>query len=120
MAWITPTQAATWWKDAAKLDTDLVESLLAAAEESIRDYGPQPAPDPLPESWKIATAYQARDIWTAASRDGDAVLLGDAAFPTRVRPLSAAVQQLLRPHRPRARFGGSTPRPDTILDGGTP
>lgn len=120
MAWITPAEAAVWWRDAAKLDETLVTSLLDAAQESLTEYGPA-IPAPLPTSWKIATAYQARDIWTAASRDTDSVLLGDAAYPIRVRPLSSTVKQLIRPHNPRPRFGGTTDTiPETILDGGAP
>jgi hypothetical protein len=54
----------------------------------------EPAVD-VPTRYRLAVVYQAREVYAAASRDGDVIGVGDYAI--RSRPLTGAGKQLLRP-----------------------
>jgi hypothetical protein len=108
-AWVTADQAAdpafSPWADAAKLDPALVQRLLDAAQVACEAYAPAlPAGATPGVAWQLAVIYQARELFAAAKRDGDLVVT-DAAYPIRARPLSGAVQSLLRPQRGRPLIG---------------
>lgn len=97
MAWATPAQAIAHWPDAASIDNDVLLTLLDVATEQCKAYAPDVA-QPYPTGYMLATVYQARECYAAASRDsGDLIGIGDYAI--RARPLTAAVKALLRPQR---------------------
>jgi hypothetical protein len=108
-AWVTADQAAdpafSPWADAAKLDPALVQRLLDAAQVQCETFAPELPADATPgASYQLAVIYQARELYAAAKRDGDLVG-GDSAYPIRARPLTGAVQSLLRPQRGRPLVG---------------
>lgn len=106
--WVTAAQAAdptfSPWADAQKLDPELVDRLLVAAQSACEAYAPATTADPVPVSYQLAVIYQARELYAAAKRDGDLVVT-DAAYPVRARPLTGAVQSLLRPQLGRPLIG---------------
>lgn len=113
--WIAPTDplVAYHWQDSTGLEPAHVASLLAVAEEVLREYAPtlpldvdgaEVAP---PERYRLAVILEAREIHTAQQRgEADVIDLGEYAI--RARPLSSTVAALLRPRNPRPRFGGRT------------
>jgi hypothetical protein len=50
----------------------------------------------VPERYTLAVILQARELWSAAQRDGDVIGLGEG-YAMRSRPLTGAVKALLRP-----------------------
>jgi molybdopterin-guanine dinucleotide biosynthesis protein A len=105
-AWATRDTIRAMWADAPTDDTRL-DQLLAAAQEEAEAYAPTlpvtDPPAPVPARYVEALALQCKEIWEAGQRSGD--LIGGEDYPIRVRPLSDAVKQLLRPRNPRPRFG---------------
>lgn len=96
--WATKAEARTHWADAPADDARL-DTLLGVATAACRAYAPVLADaDPIPAGYMIATVYQAREVYSAAARDGqDVIGFGDYAI--RARPLPDAVKALLRPQR---------------------
>lgn len=92
--WATTTQARETWPD-APADDDVLTGLLDAAYEQVAAYAPYIVPNVIPQRYVQANVLQARELWTAARRDGD--VIGFDAYAVRVRPLSATVKALLRP-----------------------
>lgn len=113
-AWVTPEQAAdpatTPWAQAATVPEGVMARLLAAAQEACEHYAPMAKvaaitdQAPAPESYQLAVIYQARELWSAAKRDGD-LIDAQGAYPIRARPLTAAVKALLRPQQGRPLIG---------------
>lgn len=102
--WATPADAPLYWADAADVPEAVLSDLLDAAQDACAEYAPALLDtDPPPVRYKIATVYQAREVWAAAKRDGD--LIGSDPYPIRARPLTDAVKQLLRPHSGYPRTG---------------
>lgn len=94
------------WVEAENIGPTLVGRLLASAQAAVEAYAPKLAPgDPVPDSYTLAVVLQARDTWQASRRVGDAVAIGDAGYPIRVRPLSDTVRQLVRPPEAVPGFG---------------
>lgn len=109
---ITPDHVdAVAWPDAAHLAPTSAQARLDAAQVAAEAYAPPldltglTVPDQLPAGYVLAVTYLARDIHNAGRRVGDAELVGDAAYPIRVRPLSSAVKALLRPQAGRPAIG---------------
>ena len=50
---------------------------------------------PVSSGYRLATIYQAREVYSAGQRDGDVIGFGDYAI--RSKPLTASVKALLRP-----------------------
>lgn len=123
--WATPAEAAQHWKDSTKLDPVALARLLNAATTQCVRFAPKlAADDPIPDEYKLACVLQARDIHAAYARTGDSEVVGDAAYPIRVRPLTDTVKQLLRPQSGVPAIGlgvgtAGTSSP-TILYGGAP
>jgi hypothetical protein len=79
------------------------------AQTQCEAYAPALAADAtVPANYKAACTYQARELYNASLRTGDAQTGGDGAYPIRVRPLTDAVKQMLRPQGGRPRFGTLT------------
>ena len=116
--WADPSTVRAMWADAPDDDARLTQ-LLTAAQEEAEAYAPTlPVGDPIPARYVEALVLQAREVWGAAQRSGD--VIGGEDYPIRVRPLSDAVRQLLRPRNPRPRFGARpAPATELVLDGGT-
>jgi hypothetical protein len=96
--WADTTRARRDWADAPSDDARL-NDLLTAATDACRSYAPTRAADAvIPVGWSTAAVFQAREIYNAATRDGqDVIGIGDYAI--RARPLPDAVKALLRPQR---------------------
>jgi hypothetical protein len=96
--WADKPRARRDWADAPADDARL-DDLLTAATDACRAYAPtRDAAFVIPVGWTTATVYQAREIYNAATRDGqDVIGFGDYAI--RARPLPDAVKSLLRPQR---------------------
>lgn len=99
--WATPEQAAAVWKACVKdVPADVLPLLLTAATEACAVYAPAwPADTPVPYRYTLATIYQAREVWTASTRDGDLIAAAPDALAQRARDLTVTVRQLLRPRR---------------------
>jgi len=110
-SWATPEDladpASTPWPQAPKSVPQL-QQLLDAAEDQCRAYAPLPVTvtdaegvvsEVITESMRLAVIYQARELWSAAKRDGDVIASGE--YVIRARPLVGTVKQLLRPSSPR-------------------
>lgn len=97
MTWATRDEARATWPDAVGMPDPVLDRLLDAAFEQCSAFAP-PLPDGavVPARYREANILQARELWQAAHRDGD--LVGFETYAVRVRPLSATVQALLRPH----------------------
>jgi hypothetical protein len=94
------------WTEAANIGATLMARLLASAESQVRAYAPKLAEgDPVPDAYVLATVLQARDVWQASRRVGEAVAIGDGGYAVRVRPLSDAIKQLVRPPEGVPGFG---------------
>lgn len=102
--WADVTMARRDWKD-APTDDGRLNDLLTAATAACRAYAPvRPDATVIPVSWQTATVLQAREIASAAARDGgDVIGIGDYAI--RARDLSVTVKGLLRPRRPFGAVG---------------
>jgi hypothetical protein len=102
--WATPEDARAIWPDAptgTPAEDDLLDRLLAAAQEVCEAYAPALADvDPVPARYTEAVCQQARAIWSNFERDGDVIGFGDD-FAVRVRPLEPSVKLLLRPQTGR-------------------
>jgi len=97
-AWADKTLARRHWADSGAMDDTKLDELLAAAQRACEQYAPTLAPtDAVPAGYGLAVVYHARDLATAATRDGDVIGVGDYAI--RVRDLSSTVKALLRPRR---------------------
>lgn len=96
------------WEDGAVLSVPHLSSLLEVAQEQAEAYAP--ALDdlaPVPESYRLAVIFQARELRrvqiTAGDSSADVIGVGD--YVIRARPLSGAVKAILRPPRPPRHFG---------------
>jgi hypothetical protein len=80
-------------------DSGLLAVLLTAAREQCVAYAPKlPVDAPVPESWRLAQAMQARALHRATiTGDGDQI--GPDGFTVRVYPMDRSVKALLRPRR---------------------
>jgi hypothetical protein len=88
------------WPDGARLPAAHVDMCLDAAQDACEAYAPALELDAeIPARYTLAVVYQAREIHNASRRTGDSEMVGDAAYPIRVPPLSGAVKALLRPRR---------------------
>jgi len=99
------------WEDGAVLSPEHLTSLLEVAQEQTEAYAPAlPLDAPVPESYRLATIFQARDLRRVQLAGGDqsSDVIGVGDYVIRSRPLSGAVKAILRPPRPPRRFG---PRP---------
>lgn len=106
-SWLDPEEDAalimSLWPDAPD-DTDGVLSIyLNAAQEACTAYAPALQPDDegtvtVPDSYRLAQAMQAANLWNAAqaSPGGD---LDGGGYGLSTHPLDWQVQQLLRPRR---------------------
>ena len=104
MMWATLEQARQDWADAQHLPDPVLVQLLEDSTEACREFAPDlPVDSPVPPGYGRAVVLQARELWSAAQRDGD--VIGGDDFPVRVRPLIASVRQLLRPRRGKPRLG---------------
>lgn len=110
--WVDPSIAADrtliadHWEDGAVLSDEHLVSLLETAQEQAEAYAPALVEGaPVPERYRVAVIYQARDVRRAqlAADGGETIGVGDYAL--RARPLAAAVKSLLRPPRPPRHFG---------------
>lgn len=104
MAWADPAFARRHWADAGALDDEELQDLLDAAFPGCKSYAPAHS-EPVPVSFQIANVLQAREIRTAAQRDGSADVIGVGDYAIRARPLTDAVKQLLRPQRGKPGVG---------------
>lgn len=95
-ATLAELQADTWRDRPAS--TDLCQHLLDVAQEQLEAYAPAlPAGAEPPARYKRAVLLQVREVWAASTRDSGTDTIGVEGLVVRVRPLSAAVRQLLRP-----------------------
>jgi hypothetical protein len=86
------------WRDRPR-DEATATRLLAAAQEQCEAFAPLlVAGSPVPARYTQAVILQARELANAASRDS-ADTIGADGYAIRVRPLTGAVRQLLRPPR---------------------
>ncbi|MEU4361202.1 hypothetical protein [Promicromonospora sp. NPDC023987] len=106
MTWLTDAQVIALWADAANLDPDVLALLLESAYDDCVAYLPdmEIEPDPIPKSWMLAQAYQAKSRYNAllAGSDGS---VGTPENGLTLFPLDWQVKQLLRPKRGRPTFG---------------
>lgn len=96
------------WPEANTLDPATLTIYLEGATIQAAEFAPALADlAPVPVTWQLAVAYQAREVYAAARRDGDLIggQVGADAYPLRARPLTGTVQQLLRPRRGRPSVG---------------
>lgn len=88
---------ASGWKDRPG-DNTLCQHLLDVAQEQLEEYAPRlVAGAPIPKRYQRAVLLQAREVWAASTRDSGTDTIGVEGLVVRVRPLSSAVRQLLRP-----------------------
>lgn len=94
------------WADANDIPDPVLDELLAASwsrcvefipAELVDAYDAGTLPGGVLLRWREANMLDARELWKAAQRDGDAVAFDSYAL--RVRALSDAVRSLLRPRR---------------------
>lgn len=94
------------WADAVTIPDPVLDELLAAAWSRCAAFLPDAAvaaldagtvPGAVLLRYREANMLDARELWRAAQRDGDAVAFDSYAL--RVRALSDAVRSLLRPRR---------------------
>lgn len=103
-SWAQLDDAREVWPD-APVDDDVLARLLVTGCEQLSEFAPALVPGAaVPQRYIEANVLQARELWSAARRDGD--LVGFDTYAVRVRPLSATVRQLVRPPGGRPRFGG--------------
>lgn len=101
-AWATDVDAKLHWPDARTMDPDLLDDLLAIAQEDVEPFAPAPKLDldgqpVIPRRYTLAVINQARELWAAIKRDGG--VIGTEFAALRARPLVDVVKQLLRPTR---------------------
>ena len=103
MAWLTTDDVelieAFGFTDAGDLAQEVLSSFLDIAKEACIAYAPPLAPYArIPESWRMAQAMQARNLFqsgvAAPAEPGEGGTYGITA-----RPLDWQVKQLLRPRR---------------------
>jgi hypothetical protein len=102
---LTPAElraiAREHWADARQLSDAVLYRLLGVASGDVAAFAPAPLlASTLPadvDRVALATTYQARELYAAATRTGDVVGIGD--FPIRSRPLLDSIKALLRPRR---------------------
>lgn len=97
-AWLSENDAELLghlWPDAPH-DADVLALYLDAAREACAAYAPTPPAAGIPSSWRIAQAYQARNIYNAgmAGAGGD---LDGSGYGLTAYPLDWSVRQMLRP-----------------------
>ena len=93
--WATLATARRDWPDAPADDATLT-NLLDTARRKCEAFGPAlEDPEDPPVGWDYAQTLTARDLWSAARRDGD--VIGFDAFAVRTRALTTDVQGILRP-----------------------
>lgn len=100
MTWLTTAQAEALWADAAHLDPEVLDLLLASAYDDCIAFLPDGSADVLladvPKSWLLAQAYQARARYNAILAGGDNQAGSDDQTVT-IWPLDFHIKQLLRP-----------------------
>jgi hypothetical protein len=102
---LTPAELRTiareHWKDATSIPDGTLDRLLRVAAGDVAKFAPAALiASTLPadvDRVALATTYQARELYAAASRTGD--VIGTADFPIRSRPLLDSIKALLRPRR---------------------
>ena len=100
MKWADTEYAGQAWPEGKRLGDERLEQLLDVAQEQLEAYAPRVvAGSPVPERYREAVVLQARDLASAAQRDGSSDVIGFEAYAVRARPLSAVVRSLLRPAR---------------------
>lgn len=103
--WATADDVTALWPDADQLPAETVALLLDVAQGSCEAYAPAlPVDGTPPPAWRAAVVMHASDVWDAARTSPEGTV-GPGEYPITPRPLSPAVRQLLRPRRPRPRFG---------------
>src|SRR5690606_13295488 len=109
--WHDIESARDQWID-APLDDDVLEELLAVAEQQVIAYAPAlPAPAEggalaAPVNYLRAQLQQARNLWNASKVDAGTGMSADGeSFAIRPFPLDWMIRQTLRPRRgvPRVR-----------------
>ena len=110
--WVDPTipedleLIGLHWEDGAVLSVAHLTSLLTVAQEQVEPYAPALAdPAAVPESYRVAAIFQARDLRDAQLRTGSSEIIGVGDYAIRARPLTAIVRGMLRPTRPASHFG---------------
>lgn len=91
--------AAEVWRDAAGLDDETLDMLLAAAARQCDDFAPPPAVDGdrCPESFRTAHLMQARALARSFAAGGGDRVGGELGVT--VFPMDWSVKALLRPRR---------------------
>lgn len=104
MPWLTPGEAAGpgYWPGCPldpdeTAEADALQRLLTAAETQCREFaGVLPTFTPIPETWRLAQALQARALYRASiAGSGDSI--GEDGFTVTVYPMDWTVKNLLRP-----------------------
>lgn len=110
--WATREDALALWPDAIAIAEPTLDFLLEVAEQQCAAYAPASV-NPVPERYTQAVVLQAREVWSAARREGTADLVGypSTEYAIRARPLVGPVKGLLRPSKGRPRFGGAAVTP---------
>lgn len=108
--WHDIESARDQWID-APLDDDVLEELLAVAEQQVIAYAPalpEPAEDEeldVPVNYRRAQLQQARNLWNASKVDPSGSGIDGDSYVIRPFPLDWMIRQTLRPRRgvPRVR-----------------
>ena len=101
--WASLDEARADWPDAPASDATLTR-LLVDATAACAAYAPALASSgALPAGYTRACVLHARELWSAARRDGDLIGAADD-LAIRARPLTGSVRQLLRPKRGAVRI----------------
>lgn len=96
VGWVDAAALAATWFDAP--EEPELSALLTAAHEVCAAYAPAPAPDPLPESWRLAQVLQTKHLY-ARSKAGNADGIGPDGYQISTFPLVLEARNLLRPRR---------------------
>jgi hypothetical protein len=96
--WVDVTLARREWAD-APADDDRLSFLLGIAQERCSAYlGDALASiQPIPDRYRLAVIYDARDLWSFEQSTAGLISIGDTAI--RPPDLSRIVRANLRPHR---------------------
>lgn len=85
------------WTDAADIDPTVLDSLLRTANSVCVAYAPTLSVDAvIPDSYKMAEIFQARDIWSKFG-GGNSEQYGPDGMSIPVYPLVFVARDLLRP-----------------------
>ena len=98
--WLPTRAEAVLHGTDAPADDEGLALYLEAAKEACLAYAPTPAdPEDVPESWVLAQAYQARNIYNSGQAGAGSGDFDGGGYGLSTHPLDWQIKQLLRPRR---------------------